>query len=181
MQSNETFERFKQMTLDRMEWARGYTLALIEGLSDEQLIARAGGKGNHALWIMGHLASTDDYLLHAVAGQEMQLDEATTALFGSGSEPVDDASAYPSRRALFELMQQHRLRITQWFESLDETSAWQALPEPLRIFAPDAISMAVSLSGHDMIHAGQITAVRASLGLPRLMDQEVKDAQESAV
>ena len=36
-------------------------------------------------------------------------------------------------------------------------------------FAPNRVVLGLTVSSHEMMHAGQLTAVRAALGLPRLV------------
>lgn len=161
-------DALKAQAIERMVWARSLTSGLLDGLSDEQLTSRAGGAGNHALWIMGHIAVSDDMLISMVAGEPGVLPESYGKLFGPGSEPSEDASAYPSRGELLDAMDKSRQRAIAWTESLDESSARQPTPKQLQQLAPDMITLPISLAMHEFVHTGQLTAVRASLGIPRL-------------
>ena len=159
----------RRVALERLAWARMFTQALLAGFSDEQLLIRAGGRGNHAMWVMGHLAQTDDAILSALTGQPAHLPEPCRELFGENREPTADAGDYPSKAKLTEMMESTRRRVTAWVESLDETSAFQPTPPPLQRFAPDMITAAFALVAHEMLHVGQVTTIRAVLGLPRLL------------
>ncbi len=161
--------RIRQLAVQQMKWSRWYVNALLEGLTGDQLMHRPGGKGNHPLWVMGHLASSDDQIVSMLSGAAPQLPESFHKLFGGGSEPSDDASDYPTREELVQSMQSAHDRFVSWVEQLDDEAMNAPTPEPLQPFAPDAISAAFSLSAHDLCHAGQISTARASLGLPRVL------------
>lgn len=159
----------QRVALERLAWARGLTHGLLTGFTDEQLLVRAGGRGNHALWFMGHLAQTDDAILSAVTGEPAQLPETYRKLFGENREPTTDANDYPSRTKLTETMESTRRRVIAWVESLDETTAFAPTPAGLQRFAPDQITTAYALVAHEMMHAGQVTSIRAVLDMPRLL------------
>ena len=58
-----------RIAIERMENSRVFLLGLLESLPDEHLAARAGAAGNHALWIMGHIAQSDDAIVSAFTGE----------------------------------------------------------------------------------------------------------------
>ena len=39
----------------------------------------------------------------------------------------------------------------------------------MRRFAPDRITAALGVAAHEMLHAGQLSTIRATLGLPRIV------------
>lgn len=47
---------------------------------NDQLVARAGGSGNHALWVMGHLAVSEDDILTMITGKPNELTGCDAAL-----------------------------------------------------------------------------------------------------
>lgn len=161
--------RIKQLAVQQIKWARGFVNALLAGVADDQLLHRPGGKGNHSLWVMGHLASSDDQILAMMTGSEPTLPQSFHDLFQGGSEPSDDREVYPSREEVAKAMQETHDRLVAWVESLDEDTMNTEAPEFLRPFAPDMISVPFSVSAHDLCHAGQVSTARASLGLKRLM------------
>ncbi len=168
MQNVKEMYKVQEIAFERMAWSLGFVKTMLGGIADDQLIARAGGTGNHALWIMGHYATLDDDILAMVTGSSTELSEKYGKLFSNGSEPIDDASVYPSRNELAEAMRLARERITSWVRSLNESDLYTPVPEPLLPFAPNAISIPFGIAAHDMLHAGQLASVRASLGLPRV-------------
>tara|TARA_R110002095_G_scaffold189660_1_gene167331 strand:- start:49922 stop:50431 length:510 start_codon:yes stop_codon:yes gene_type:complete len=153
------------IAIEGMEKSRGFLLGLLTSLSDEQLAARAGGAGNHALWIMGHIAQSDDAVVSAFTNEPSCLPDGHDALFAAKTSVSDNATDYPSRDELLERMTNARERVVGWVKSLDDQSSLQASPEQLAAFAPNPIAAAHGVSLHEFMHAGQVATIRASLGL----------------
>jgi uncharacterized damage-inducible protein DinB len=169
MQDEKGFDALRRVALERLTWARGFTHAMLADLTDDQLLARAGGRGNHPLWVMGHLAQTDDSLLSALTGEPPKLPAPYKALFGGNREPTATAADYPGRDELKAAMHASRERVVAWVRSLDENTAYAPTPDFLRRFAPDRITAAFAMAAHEMLHNGQVASVRSALGLPRLL------------
>jgi hypothetical protein len=159
----------RELAIDRLTWSRGFLNALLADVKDEQLFTRVADCGNHAAWVMGHMATIDDNLLSAMSGQPHRLPETFRTLFGMGSTPTARAADYPSRKELTEAMNGTRQRLKEWVATLDDSTAFEPTPERMQRFAPNRIMLAITESSHEMLHAGQLTAIRAALGLPRLV------------
>lgn len=112
---------------------------------------------------MGHLAYTDDQTLKAVTGSASELPESYAKLFGAGSIPSDDADDYPTRQQLQVEMSTTRARLLKWTLELNGSNASTPVPEPLRPFAPDWISLPFTICSHELYHLDQIGTVRAHL------------------
>ena len=157
-----------ELAVNRMAWARGFTDSLIESLSDEQVMVRPDGKANHAIWITGHLASTDDFILSLLNESQMTLPESWHDLFKSGSKPQDDPAVYPSRREIREACTSMRERMIEWVRSLEESQFNDPTPETLQPFADTKLGLPFTIAAHDLFHAGQVAAVRSCLGMDPL-------------
>ncbi|MEX2217088.1 MAG: DinB family protein [Phycisphaeraceae bacterium] len=168
MQNDSELSSIKEMALDRLTWSRGLASALFAGVPDDQLTAKAGGKGNHPLWVMGHIAVSEDGLVSAYTGQKLLLSDRMHALFKGGTEPTDNAADYPSRAEVIQALETARKKVLDWLQSMDEKSMHQPAPKGLERLAPDAISTAFTLAMHELFHAGQMASVRSALSLPRV-------------
>lgn len=153
------------IALERLDWSRGFTSSLLESLDDKQLMARAGGKGNHAIWIMGHMAQAEDDIVTQITGEAKLLDDKHHELFRGGSQPSENRDDYPSRTELLSRMEKVRKQTIDWVNSLDKESGSAPTPESLQPFAPNSITTAFTITMHELIHAGQIAAIRSSLGM----------------
>jgi DNA-binding transcriptional ArsR family regulator/uncharacterized damage-inducible protein DinB len=164
--SSGTMPAHVEVGANALGFARGITLMLLEDIPDDKLTHRPGAKGNHAAWIMGHIAVADDGFRKSLGAGQPVLPESWNELFGMGSQPKDDPAAYPSRDELRGGMERARNALLEWFRSLDNTQLAAPLPENLRPFAPDVVTLMSNLAVHESFHAGQLSAIRRSLDLP---------------
>lgn len=153
------------IALERLDWSRGFTSSLLESLDDKHLMARAGGKGNHAIWIMGHIAQAEDEIRSQITGDPKLLNEEHHELFRGGSQPSENRDDYPSRAELLSRMEKVRKQTIDWVKTLSQESGAVPTPESLQPFAPNSMTTAFTITMHELIHTGQIAAIRSSLGM----------------
>jgi uncharacterized damage-inducible protein DinB len=157
-----------EMLVERMEWVRTFTDALVKPLTDAQVVHRASGVGNHAMWVMGHMAVTDDFFLHLFSGQPRCL-EKWDGMFAGGSEPKDGLDAYPARSEVEAAFRDARGRVKAWARNASEAELDAPLVGDVARFAPTVRAALVSMGAHEFFHAGQVASCRSSLGLARVM------------
>ena len=150
-----------------LEFARRITLKMVDDIPADELCTRPAGGGNHALWVLGHVASTDDVFAAIIGKRASVLDDSWESLFGMKSEPSDDPSVYPPLDEVKAAMDRSRQSLLSVYESLDEQQLLAPLPDELKQFAPNTGGVAFTIAWHEGFHAGQLSAVRRSLGLPR--------------
>lgn len=160
--------RLIESGLASLDFIRGTVEKLLDATPAGQHLARPGGKANHALWIVGHLACTDDFFLRTLAGQERGIPESWDGLFGMGSEPSDDAKDYPRMDEVRAAMADRRAALRTWLATLDEKQLAAPLPAELEGFAPDYAALMGAMAAHEGMHAGQLTVIRRCAGLPFL-------------
>ena len=152
-----------------LEFARSITLKMVDDIPAEKICAIPLDGTNHALWVLGHLAVTDNWFAGTLANRESVIDESWEPLFGMKSEPSADASTYPSLAEIKAGLERARQSLLSGFESLNEQQLQAPVPEALKGFAPNVGGAALTLAWHEGFHAGQLSAVRRSLGLPLTM------------
>lgn len=148
-----------------LEFARGATFGFLEDIPENQWCKQPIEGGNHTAWVVGHLASTDDYFLTTLSGRPSNLPEAWKTMFGAGSKPVADLSAYPAVAELKSKLSGCREDLIAWLKSLDDKKLLSPLPQDLQMFAPTHAGLSFSLAWHEGLHSGQLTMVRRSLGI----------------
>ncbi|MFT5424094.1 MAG: hypothetical protein ACI89L_001886 [Phycisphaerales bacterium] len=153
---------------EALRMSRSMLNDLLAAMTDEQLMIRACPKANHSVWCLGHIACTDDYILHAVAGRPSGMPEGWNELFGYGSEVSDDASKYPSRAELMKALEGRREALLGWMMTLDEPAMCRPTEGEMAQFAPTAGQLAPFLAFHEGFHTGQLSAARRAAGLDRL-------------
>ncbi len=152
-----------------LDLARRQTLKLVDDIPADKLCHQPVPHANHAIWVLGHLAYSDDGFTAALGQRESVIDESWKELFGMGSKPSPDASKYPSLDDIKAALKRTRKALIDWIESLDEQQLLTPLPEGWNVFAPNNAAVLPSLAWHEGFHAGQLSAVRRSLGLPSTM------------
>ncbi|QDV50277.1 DinB family protein [Gimesia fumaroli] len=153
-----------ELAIEQLHQSRNFVLALLETLADDQLHVRVGG-GNHALWVMGHLAFADDLFASAFLDEPGSLPEGHHELFAFGTTPSDNPADYPDREELLDRMQTARTRFINWAETLAGDALWEASPESVAPIAKNAITAVHTLAHHDFFHNGQLATIRSSLGM----------------
>ncbi|MHC4065464.1 MAG: DinB family protein [Planctomycetota bacterium] len=155
----------KQHALTVLTFSRANTNRLLEDIPQDKLLHQTQDGGSHALWVMGHLAVTDDTIAGSYDSGGKKLPENYPELFGMGSKRTTDAAAYPPAGEVRERFVAARQRLLQAVETADAAVLDEALPQESRGFAPDKLGLLFSIAWHEGLHAGQLTMVRRSLGL----------------
>lgn len=138
---------------------------LTADLSDAEYFAPALEGTNHAGWILGHLATAEDWAVSKVTGGKQRIPQAIHEKFKGGSKCVPDASAYPSRKELDELFRDARAHTLESLSAFDETKWDDPAPEGVPAeFFPTLGSIWGLMGMHPFWHIGQLTTCRHKMG-----------------
>ncbi len=143
--------------LDRARWM---THKLIDGLSDDELFAQPCAGANHAVWVIGHIAVTDDFFLSALGGEPSGVPESWNGLFGMNSEPSADRATYPRTDELLKVFEDRRAALKAWLGSRSESALLEPVEGDLAKFSATRAELPASLAFHEGFHAGQISVAR---------------------
>lgn len=140
-------------------------LGLAEDLRDQPM-RRACENGNHALWIMGHLAYSEAQLRRFMTGEPNPLGH-WAELFDGGTQPSDDASRYPGYDEVIQAFQAERgntlARLDAMTDAdLDAPSA--EAPEGFDDFMGTVGKCLLVTSIHPWHHRGQLADIRRAIG-----------------
>ena len=152
----------------QIEFARRYTLQLLEDAVEEDWYRIPAGHVSNLAWQAGHLAVAQYGLcLFRIRGRELAdaqlLPSAFRKKFGKGTTPQQDPEGSPSPEEILQVMEQiHR-------QSLQEIAGYslELLSEPVeppRAVYENKFGALLFCSHHEMMHAGQIGALRRALG-----------------
>ncbi len=155
----------KEYALFTLAESREMTVGLLADIPADKLLHQPFEGTNHALWIMGHLAVTDDWLAGLYDDADRKLPEAYGSLFAMGSEPVNDPAAYPAPAEVRQHFDAAHTRMLNAVEAASDAKLAEPLPDDIKDFAPDKLAMALSLAWHEGLHTGQLTVIRKSLGI----------------
>lgn len=153
-------------------WDNGlrYALALLEDVTDEQMVLRPGGNMNHPAWILGHMSLYYPIVPALLEGRQFE-DPADNELFGfRGRGPLMDAQAYGSKQSQIDRMTSGHEEVAQALlaatqEQLNRPPSllrWAAMYPTVEFMLPDLLLM------HENIHIGQLSIWRRAVGLPAI-------------
>lgn len=130
----------------------------------EQWLHQVHPGSNHALWFVGHMANTDNFLLSLAApGQAISL-EGFNNRFGMGSQPTGVPADYPQPEEVLATMRERRAKLLAVLESMTDEDLAGKTPAGAPDFLPDIASVFELGIWHEGLHAGQLSVVRRSLG-----------------
>lgn len=137
---------------------------LIDDITDEESMERGGLQINHVRWQTCHLLYTDSYLSTLLGNEETEMGKFQRLAEG-GTEPSDEASAYPPMDELRTKLYALHDRILQAARTVPESRFAEEVGEENKK-SPVWKNIAF-LCMHDFYHAGQITHIRKMLGRGR--------------
>lgn len=155
--------------IEDIRTARRYTEGILEQIEQRDWFRQPAEGVTHVAWQVGHLAVAQQSLaLRRVrgerAGDVALLPPNFRGLFGKGSTPILDPSAYPPPqqiRVVFDRVHQQVVEESaDWSEAL-LAEASDTPPHPM--FKTKAGSVRWSVQ-HEFLHAGQIGLLRRFLG-----------------
>jgi len=141
-------------------------MGLIEQMKDDPTRFPTPNGGCHPLWVLGHLTLIEGNLPAVLFGETNPV-AGWHKLFGEGSEPVNDASAYPSSSEILKKYQQLRERNLEILAALTETDLDKSTVAPPRgrehEFATFGRSF-LTIALHQALHRSHLTDALRSAG-----------------
>ncbi|HKQ46892.1 MAG TPA: DinB family protein [Phycisphaerae bacterium] len=151
--------------LAALAFSRKVSLGLFEDIPDNKICHQPCAGANHPLWILGHLACTDEFFLKGVGGRPYNRFEKWEKLFFMGSKPTSDPKVYPPIAEVKEALDKNRQEMIGWFKSMSDAELLKPLESDLADFAANRAVLMSMIAWHEGLHAGQLSVVRKSLGL----------------
>ncbi len=142
------------------------TKKYLDDITEEEMLVRAVPGSNHLAWQLGHLVASERSLLEAVGADVPDLPEGFAENHGSENTGSDDPGEFLTKAEYFVLMEQMHKAADAAIDKTDEAGLDAPTPEKLRSFFPTVGSVLLMAGSHEMMHAGQIAAVRRKLGKP---------------
>ncbi len=160
----------KDVLLEQLRSGEYFVEKFTADLSDAEYFSPPVGGGNHAAWILGHIACSEDSITGQITGKGKRIPDATHELFKGGSVCIPDSSKYPSRKQIDELFRSSRARTIEEL-ALFEGKKWQDPSPPGWEKSPFAtIGGMWGLQGtHQFWHLGQLTVCRQAMKKKRVL------------
>jgi uncharacterized damage-inducible protein DinB len=151
-----------------LEGGRAVLEGFVRDIEGDALVASASGEGgSHTLWILGHLTLSESGILHGyMQGGASPLAD-WQPLFGRGSEPVADASKYPTKEALLKQFREVRGETMTYLATLSEADLDRETSAQRKdLFGTVGRCLGMMVI-HQSYHTGQLAVIRKRLGLER--------------
>ena len=157
-----------RLAISQIEFARKYTLGLVEDVSGEDWFRGVEGCPSHLAWQLGHLAMAQYALtMIRIRGKEPE-DEAILSkrffrCFQKGTKPIFSADEYPPASEIRDTLGRvHEASMKELAKQTDESLS-EKLPEPHAVF-DTKLGSVFFCSAHEMLHGGQMGLLRRMLG-----------------
>lgn len=139
----------------------------IADFSDQDMLVRPVPNANHTAWQLGHLCTSEGWMVNQVSPGAVPPPPAGFAeKFSKETSKIDDPKSFPSKAEILAAYDNTRAAIAAWAKTLTPADLDKPGPEPMRSFTPTVGSMLAMLPVHLAMHLGQIQVIRRKLGRP---------------
>ncbi len=160
----------REMIVENLKFSRMMLEAMLKDYPEDKATWQSNPGDNHPIWVLGHLAGTDAWMLKMVG--EDKTEDGTPLVpesyksFDFGSTCVDDPDQYPSLAEVTAVFQAVNDRVMHVIENATEDLLLKPLDEASGGFLKHFVQGA-SMSGFHMgWHGGQISVLRRAMELP---------------
>ena len=158
-----------QTAIGQIEFARQYTLGLLDATPDEHWYSVPDGLPTNIAWQVGHLTvSQYGLLLFRIRGREPEdlklIPGRFRKAYGRGSTPNADPSKQPNPDELRERLARVLELGLDVVRSVSADTLLEPVEMPYAVY-PTKLGAILFCPLHEQIHAGQIGVVRRALGL----------------
>ncbi len=159
----------KDLILGNLELTREMILGLAEDMADHCLTFPTLNGGNHAMWIIGHLAFGEGTLIDEWALGQSNPCADSKEIFSSGLQPVADPDVYPNFAEVLRIcreVREHTINVLQDMQETDLDQRTPGVPSQYRQHVPTIRDCFNMTSLHWLEHKGQLADARRAAGLP---------------
>jgi hypothetical protein len=133
---------------------------LVDDVAPSELFRQPAGVPNHPGWTLGHLS----YSFHALLGElGIPPYKDWSRLFGTGSIPLPEPSAYPTKNELLQELTLTQRRLTDRLKKIGDSGLATPL-EPGSSFRTVGHAALHIMVAHTALHVGQVSVWRRAAG-----------------
>lgn len=156
----------KDMLRYNIGFSHTVTKMYLADITDDEMFVRAVPGSNHLAWQLGHLVASEQSLLEALGADVPDLPAGFADKHGKDNIDSDDPNDFLSKDEYFVLIDRMHKAAEAAIDKTDEADLDKPSPEKLRKFFPTVGAVLHLTGSHEMMHAGQIAAIRRKLGKP---------------
>ncbi|MFK7819665.1 MAG: DinB family protein [Planctomycetaceae bacterium] len=165
----DTAANMLQAAIAQIDWARRYTLELLEATPHDVWFEMPNGSPTHIAWQVGHLTVSQYGLcMFRIRGRNPEdldlIPSPFRKAYARSSTPKADASVQPSPDELLERMHRvHELAMGE-LNAVDPNVLLEPVDMPYTAY-PAKLGAILFCPLHEQIHSGQIGLLRRALNL----------------
>ena len=158
-----------ESALIQIRTARLYTKDILRHVNDDDWFRQPSEGVTHVAWQVGHLAVAEYGLalkrLRGEKGDDAQLISPDfRKLFGKGSVPDSDQSAYPTPENIRAVLDRVHKQVMDEVGAMPEEAMGDSIEEPAHPMFKTKLGALHWCAQHEFIHAGQIALLRRLFG-----------------
>jgi hypothetical protein len=154
----------------RLENTRTFSMRLLEDFNTPEEWARQLHEGgNHAIWFIGHMGTTDNFMISVLSPERSESAGELGDKFGMGSQPSSKVTDYPPVDELLAYMAGRREVFMEILGEMDDAALAEKTPEGSPGFMTDYASVFETAIWHEALHCGQLSMIRRALGNPPIV------------
>jgi hypothetical protein len=140
---------------------------VLDGLSDQDLLVRAVPNANHIAWQLGHLIMSEHRFLCTLGSQSPPaLPEGFADRHRAAASHEDSTVGYLRKDEYLDLYKKTRQATLAALQQLPETELNRPNTGPTAPIAPTLGALFALMGSHSLMHTGQFSVVRRTLGKP---------------
>lgn len=168
----ESISERLQIAWRHIEFARNYSLTLLEELNDDDWFWSPDSMTTHIAWQVGHLAVSQYGLTLFRQRGRADVDSILMTgkfrkLFMRGTEPQADAGRYPQPSEILEVLYRVHGQMRNEIVEFDGAALDEPIDPPHAAFQTRYGALLFT-GDHEMLHAGQIGLLRRLMGKPTM-------------
>ncbi|MCC9642332.1 DinB family protein [Rhodopirellula sp. JC740] len=153
----------------QIEFARRYSLELLEATPMDRWYEMPAGASSHVAWQVGHLAvSQYGLLMFRMRGREPEdlklIPGKFRKTYGRGGKPPESPEGQPTPQELLDKLNRVHELSSQVLDQLDPAELLVEIEMPYAVY-PCKLGAVLFCPIHEGLHAGQIGVLRRGLGL----------------
>lgn len=162
----------RDIILDQLQWTRQTTLGTFAEFNIGQRLFQPAPGVNHPLWLLGHIAASEDHLILGYCQGRSLLPPECGKLFGMKSTPLSDPAAYPSGEDLLETLARVHQAAMDYVRAASDAElalppvGFDKMPDRAKELFPTRLRSAWFHANHEAMHSGQLSYIRRLLGKP---------------
>lgn len=152
-----------------LKMASNVTKPLLSDLSDADLVVRPVPGANHIAWQLGHLITSEYWMISQVADQvEMAFPADWLEKHSKEAATSDDPAHFETKDRYLEVYDAQRQATLDVLKTLPGEQLSEPGPEALRVIVQTVGELFLFQAHHELMHTGQFTCIRRKLGKPVL-------------